>query len=124
MAEGAKPCASEPRGIDDAGVNELVHDEDVVLAQQRGNGPQRRGVPGRKRQRRLGAFECGKGCFEFVVDAKRATDEARSAAARAEFLNRLRRRFLEGRVIRQTEIIVGGEIQQRLCLHVHTRALR
>jgi hypothetical protein len=47
--------ADKPRGVHDAGMNEFVENDDVVLAEQRANGADRRRVTGGKSQRGFGA---------------------------------------------------------------------
>ena len=61
--------AAEFGGIHDAGVNEFVHDDDVVPAEQGGDVPDGGGVTGGKNQAASRAFEGGKGFFQFVERA-------------------------------------------------------
>ena len=86
MIEDAKFCAREFGGVHDAGMNEFIEDEDVVLAHQRGNGAERRGVTGRKGQRGFGAFEGGERFLQFVEWCERTADQPGRARARAKLV--------------------------------------
>ena len=50
-------CAALARAVDNAGVVELVEDDDVALADQRGDRPDVRGITAAKNDGRLFAFE-------------------------------------------------------------------
>ena len=56
VVKDAEFRAAQTRGIHDAGVNQFINNDDVVLAEQRGDGAERGGVAGGKCQRGLRFF--------------------------------------------------------------------
>ena len=113
VGEDTELRAAEMGGIDDTGVDELVHDNDVVLVEQRADGAECGGVAGRKSERGLCAFEVGESFIEIVVNPERAADEPRCAGACAEIVDGPLRRLLERVVIGQPEVIVRRKVEER-----------
>ena len=112
VVEHAELCAGEAGGIHDAGMDQLIEDDDVVRADQRADGAESCGVAGGEAERGGGAFERGERFFEFVVGRQRAADQARGASAGAKAFDGLDGSFLEGGLIGQTQVIVGREVEQ------------
>ena len=106
MGKDAQLCAAQARGVHDAGVNELVEDDDVIFAQQGADGSDGGGIAGGETQRGFGAFEIGEGFFKFVVRGERTANQPGRAGTSAEFFNSLDRRLFQNRIVGETKIIV------------------
>src|SRR5262249_29137163 len=76
-----------------------------------------------KAERGPGALECGEHFFEFMMRSERAAHEPRRARTGAELFNGPRGSHLERRMIGQTEIVVGGKIEQRRPVDLDAGAL-
>ena len=111
-------------GVHDAGMNELVENDDVVFAEQRANRADGGGIAGGKRERGFGFFEVGERFFKFMKRRKRAANQSRRAGACAEFFNGLDRRFFQNRIVGKPEIIVGGKIEKDFAADFDARRLR
>ena len=98
--------AGEAGGIHDAGVDEFIHDDNIVFSNQGADGANGGGVAGGEGQRGFGAFEGGEGFVQLVMRSEGAADETGSACARAEFFNRLNGGFFDDRFVGQAEIII------------------
>jgi hypothetical protein len=120
----AEPCAGEFRGIHDAGMDQFVHNHDVIPAEQRGDGSQHSRIAGGKGKRRLGSLERGERFFEFVMGSQRTADEARCARAGSEAFNRLDRGFLQCRFVREAQVVIGGKVEKGLAANGEMRRLR
>ena len=94
-------------------MNQLVQNEDVFFADQRGEGPERGRVPGGKSERRLGALECGEGFLQLMERRQGSGDEPRRAGASAKLFHRPDGGLFEGGMIGEAEIIVGRKIEVR-----------
>src|SRR3984957_11802058 len=105
-------------------MDELVENHNVVLAEQRANRADGRCVTAGKCKRSLGFFESGERLIKFVKRRERAANQSRSARARAEFFNGFDRRFLQKRVVRKAEIIVGREIEKSFAAYFDPWRLR
>ena len=124
VGEDADFCAAEPGGVHDAGVNEFVQNNHVILAEQRADGSDGGGIAGGETQRGFGAFEICERFFQFVMRCERTANQPGCAGTSAEFFNGLDCRFLQNRIVGQTEIIVGRKIQQRPAADLDARARR
>ena len=124
VGKDADFCAAEPGGVHDAGVNQFIENDDVILAEQRADGSDGCGIAGRKTQRGFGAFEAGERFLQFVMRRQRAANQPRRAGAGAKFFHGLDGGFLEQRVVGEAEIIVRRKIKQRLSADLDVRALR
>ena len=112
MGEDAELGAGEAGGIHDAGMDQLVQDDDVVLAQQGADGAEGSGVAGGEAEGGLGALEGGERFVQFVMGRQRTADEARSARAGTVAFHGFDGRLFQGRVVGQAKVIVRGEIEQ------------
>ncbi len=101
------------RGIDEAGVGELVQNEDIAFAGEGADRPVGRGVPAGEREGGLDVFEAGEALLELQMGAERSADEAGGARADAELIDRPLRGLAQGRVRREAEVVVGGEVDHR-----------
>ena len=105
--------AAQAAAVDDAGVIQLVGDDDVIFGQ---DGRDRAGV-GREAALKdddgLDLLELGELPFELHVHLHGAGDGAHRAGADAELLDRFERLLPQPRVRRQTEIVVRREIDDR-----------
>src|SRR5712691_11666315 len=106
MSKDTNLCAAKTRAIHQAGVNQLVENDDVLFAEQCADRANRRGVAGGKTNRSFGAFEGGKELFKLVVWTKGATDQTRSAGAGAIPFGRFDGSSLQGRVVGEAEIVI------------------
>ena len=82
MVEDAEFRPGETSGIDDAGMDELIQDDNVAFARKGADGSQGGGVTGGEAQRGLGAFEGRQRLLQLVVGRQRTADEPRGARAR------------------------------------------
>ena len=124
MGEDTQLRAGQLRGVHNAGVNQLINDDDVILAEQRGDGAERRGVAGGKSQRGFGRFESGERFLQFVKRRQRAANQTRRARARAKFLHGADSRRFQRRMIGEAEIVVGGKIEKRFAADCEVCSLR
>ena len=70
MGEDPKFRAAKPGGIHDAGMDQLIQDDDIVRAEQRADGAGGSRVAGGEAERGGGPFEAGDGFVEFVVGSQ------------------------------------------------------
>ena len=84
VREDADLGAAGRGSVDDAGVVELVEQDDIVGAGQRADGGEVGHVAGRQDEGGLGAFEGGQGSLQFGVEARVAADQSAAAATPAE----------------------------------------
>jgi len=106
-----EPCPGEKGAINDAGVVEAVGEDHISLPDDGGNYAGVGRVAGVEDKGRLGPFESRDARFQLLVQFRVAGNQAGGAAPRAEALHGPERRFLQHRVVRQTEIVVGTEEQ-------------
>src|ERR1035437_3731310 len=66
VVKDAQFCAGKFGGVHDAGMNQFINDDNVVLADERSDGAERGGVAGGKSQCGLGFFEGSEDFFQFV----------------------------------------------------------
>ncbi len=123
MVEHAQGRAAEAGRVHDAGVDELIQDDDVVFAEQGADGAEGRGVAGGEAERGFGAFEGGQRFVQFLVGRERTADQARGTGAGAVALDGFDGRFLEGRFVGEAEVVVGREVEQRLAGDLDARGL-
>jgi hypothetical protein len=67
VVEYAKSCAAQAGGVHNAGVDELIQDDEVVLAEQGADGADGRRVAGGEAEGRFGALERRERLIQFVV---------------------------------------------------------
>jgi len=107
--------AGQLRGVHNAGVNQLINDDDVILAEQRGDGAQRRGVAGGKSQRGFGRFESGERFLQFVKRRQRAAIRRDAPAPAPNFSTAPTAGRFQRRMIGEAEIVGGGKIEKPIC---------
>ncbi len=110
---------AQPDAVDDAGVIQFVADDRVLLAEQRFEHAAVGIEAARIEDGVIGREECGERPFELLVHRLRAADEAHRCHAEAPAVEAFLRCRDQSRIVGQTEIIVGAEIQ-----HFGARAAR
>src|SRR5258708_4489629 len=103
MVEDAELGAGQSGAVHDAGMHQLVENQDVVFAEQGGEGANGGGVTGGEGQRGSGAFESGECFLEFMKRRQRTANQPGGARARAKFFDRMEGGFLERRMIGETQ---------------------
>ena len=120
--EGLGP--RQPAAVDDAGVVQLVAEDDLVLA---GEGRDHAGVgqvPGAEQERRLIALELGQAFLERPVRSHPARDQARGPGPGAPPDRRLGGGFAHPRVAGEPQVVVRAEEEDRAAVEQHLGALR
>ena len=105
--------AAQAAAVDDAGVIELVGDDDVILGQDCRHRAGVRREAALKDDDGLDLLEFRQLPFELHVHRHRAGDGAHRAGADAELLDRFERLLPQPRVRREPEIVVRREIDDR-----------
>ncbi len=116
--------AGEAAAVDDAGVVELVGEDDLTAARQRGDRAGVGQVAGAEEQRGLRALELGQPSLQLRVDRHRAGDQARRARAGSQRQGGIGGRAPQPRVVGQSEVVVGAEQQHRPAVEHDLGALR
>src|SRR5437764_2065085 len=106
MSKDAYFRAAQSRSVYDAGMNQPIEDDDIVLADQRADRSDGGSVTAREHQRRLGFFESRERFLQFMVRQERAADQPGRAGASAIFFDRFDRGGFQARIIGQAQIIV------------------
>src|SRR2546428_5591374 len=114
----------QPRPIDDAGVVQFVADDNIFLAQQRRHGSRIRGESGLVEQGGLSALEARQFLFQFLMDGHVAGDRPNRAGPHTQFINRAPCGSLQPGMVRQTEVVVGGEVDDLAAVVPGHRLLR
>ncbi len=115
--------ARQAAAVNDAGVIQFVGEDHIFFANQRRHRRQVRHEARLKRNAGLRAFELGKTLFQFNVQAHRPGNGAHGGGTQTIFFNRALRRRQNFWMIRQTQIIVGAEVQNFFAIHNQPRAL-
>ncbi len=123
VAEDFDPGAGEARAVDDAGVVELVGEDEVFFAEDGGDGAGVGGEAGLEDDAGFDAFEAGDFFFELHVDAHGAGDGADGAGANAVLLRGGDGGFAEFGVVAEAEVVVGGEVDDLAAVVVADGAL-
>ena len=108
--------AAQAAPVDDARVIELVGHDDVVFREHGGDGAGVGGEPALKHDDRFDVLERRQPALELHVHLHGAGDGAHRAGARAVLSHGFERRLAQLRVRRQSEIVVGREIDDRLVI--------
>jgi len=108
--------AREACAVDDACVVELVGEDEVVFAEDTGDGAGVGGEAGLEDDTGFDAFEGGDLFFKLHVDGHGSGDGADGAGARAVLLCGGDGGFFELRVVAEPEVVVGGEIDDALAV--------
>ena len=115
VAEDLDLRAGEAGAIDDAGVIELVGEDEVFFAENARDGSGVGGEAGLEDDAGFDAFECGDLFFELHVDAHRAGDGADGSGAYAVFLRGGDGRLAKLGVIAEAEVVIGGKVDDLAC---------
>ena len=107
--------AREPRAVDDAGVVQLVGEDEVVLAQDRAHGAGVGRESALEDHAGFDVLEARDLLFEFHVDAHGAGDGAHCARAHAQFARGLQGRLDQLGVVAQAEVVVAGQVDDLAC---------
>ena len=102
---------SEHHRVHDAGVVEAVENDGDVVVEERNDGPDQRLVAGGEHRARLPAEPLGQTPLELEVLRGRGL-RPRTAEPRAVVLGRLDHRLDQSLVLRQTEVVVRGEVDE------------
>ena len=105
-------------------MNEFVENDDVVFAEQRGDGADGGGVAGGKSQRGFRLLEGGERFLQFVQRRERTADEPRRAGTGTKFFHSANGGGFQRGMIGEAEVIVGGKIQERLAAEFDANPLR
>ena len=112
MAERDHGGARQPRAGPQAGMGELVHEHEIVGADQRRDDADIGQIAGAEHAGGFGLLQAGEPRLELGEQRMIAGDQPRGAAADPVALQRRDRGRLDGRMLRQVEIIVAGERKQ------------
>src|ERR1700722_2162463 len=116
VAEDLDLRAGEPCAVDDAGVVELVGEDEVVFAK---DGADSAGVGCEARLKDDAGLDAFEGCdlfFELDVDAHGAGDSADGAGAYAILFRCCNRSLAQLRMIAEAEVVIGGEADDALAI--------
>ena len=120
--EGLGP--REPAAVDDAGVVELVGEDDLASAGEGGDRAHVGEVARAEQQRRLVALELGQPRLQPAVHIHVAGDQPRGPGSGSPAHRRLCRRLPHTRVAGQPQVVVGAEQQHRPPVEQDARPLR
>jgi hypothetical protein len=105
---------AQPDAVDDARMVELVGDHSILRAQESLEEATVRVEAGGVQDRILGTEELGEPALQLLVNLGSAADEAYGCHAEPPALQRLLGGRDHDRVIGQTEVIIGTEVEQLL----------
>src|SRR5271166_5809802 len=114
VAEDLDGGAGEARAVDDAGVVELVGEDEVFLAEDGADGAGVGGKTALEDDAGFDILEARDLLFELHVNAHGSGDGADGAGAYAELAGSLEGGFDELRMIRQAEVVVAGQVDDLL----------
>ena len=123
VREDADGCAAQTGGIDETGVAELVEDDCVARADQRGDGAEWHGEAAAEGERCLGAFEICESFLQCGVGAMGAAHQTRSAGAAAVAGDAFGEGPLHLGGAGQAEVVVGGKIDPLAVVRTHGDAV-
>ena len=115
--------ATQAAAVDDAGVIECVRDDDIVLAEERRDRARVGREAALEDKGGLGLLERGEPRLELDAQRERPGDRADRARADAESSSGLDDPRDEQRVVRQAEVVVRGEVDDRSVVDVRSRPL-
>jgi hypothetical protein len=113
--------ATQPGAVDDAGVVERIGDDEVVLAEHRGDGAGVGGEAALEHHHGLDVLERREPALELHVQFHRPGDGADRAGADAVLRDRVERRLFQLRMRREAEVVVRGEIDHRAMVETAVR---
>ena len=115
---------AQTHAVDDRGVVQRVGDDGVLVGEQRLEDTAVRIEAGGVEDRVLGAEVVGDGLFELLVDVLAAADETDRRHAEAALVHRVLGGLDEARVVGETQVVVGAEVQYLAACHLDLGALR
>ena len=108
--------AGETGSVDDAGVIELVGEDEVFFAEDAGDGSGVGGEAGLEDDAGLDSFEGGDLFFELHVDVHGAGDGADGSGACAVLACGGDGGFFEAGIVAEAQVVVGGEVDDALAI--------
>ena len=114
---------AEPRAIDDAGVIQLIGDDEVVLREDGGDCSRIGGEAALKYDGGFCLFEVRKPPLQFHVDLHSSGNRAHRSGADAELLQRRESLLLQLWMRREAEVVVRGEIDDLAAVDSGARGL-
>ena len=121
---GERLGSRQPAAVDDRRVRELVVEDDLALARQRGDHAEIGERARAEDDGRVGAQEAGEPLLEPAVQRHRAGRHLRRARADAPAHGRVRGRLAHARVVGEPEAVARAQHQHRPPVEHHPRALR
>lgn len=112
------PGLGQALAVYDTGVVQLIRQDHIAFAHEASNHPHIGHIPGVKQDGPRRALESGHGLFHLVVQGQGANDEAGGGAARPPTGRRLLSRGHQTGIGGQPQVIVGGQIEINLPLHL------
>src|SRR5690606_40143202 len=116
--------AAEARSVDNAGVVELVADDDVLAAQNGRDGARVGGEARLIHQRRLGALEGRQPPLQLGVQAHGAGDGPHGSGAGAVCIDGPAGRLPQLRVVGQAQVVVGREVDDLFAVKEDRKSTR
>ena len=116
--------AAQPRAVDDAGVVQLVGNDEVVLAEDGRDGSRVGGEPALEHDHRFRLLELGEPALQLHVNLHGAGDRPDGSGADAQLLQRRERFLLQLRMRRQAEVVVRREVDDLAAVDLRARSLR
>src|SRR5258705_7391962 len=101
VCEGAELGAAETRGIHDAGMDQFINDDDILLAQECTDRSHSGGISAGETYRGCCAFECGESFIQLLMRGERPADQPRSAGSNAIALDGFEGGGFQRGVVRQ-----------------------
>ena len=101
----------EPAAVDDAGMVQLVAEDQVVFLHQRGDDSHVGLVSAVEHQRRFGSLETRDAPLQLLVRGHVARDQPGRSRAAAVAVQRLPGGFLQRGMVGEPQVVVGGEVQ-------------
>ncbi len=112
VAEEAAVGLREDHAVHQARVRVLVGHTEVARAHESGDDPDVDAVAGGKEQDRLLLLERGQPLGELVVDFERSAQDGRARGTVTVAVRGLDDGLLDLRAVRQSEVVVGGEVEE------------
>ena len=109
VAEDERFGRRELRAGEEAGMRQLVDQDEIFRSRERWDDAEIGEVAGAEHAGRLGSFDAGEAGFELAKQRIIAGDETRGAAARAVTLDRRDGGGLDGGMMGEAQIVVAGE---------------
>ena len=114
----------EPAAVDDRGVVQCIGENGRAALRERRDDARVREVAGPEEHARLAAGELRESLLQPRVDRHRARYQSRRARPGAPAQRRVRSRLAHARMLREPEVVVRAQQQDRLAVDKHLRPLR